>query len=104
MFDDVTYNSILQEMLDNVSTDIDKREGSVIWDTLSPVAIELVTLYEEIDNVINESFADTASREYLIKIESERGLEPKEASNAVMIGVATPTDVDISIGTRFNLN
>lgn len=104
MFDDITYSSILQEMLDNVSTDIDKREGSVIWDTLSPVAIELLTLYAEIDNVINESFADTASREYLIKIASERGLEPKEASNAVMIGVATPTDVDISIGTRFNLD
>ena len=59
-------------MLDNVSTDIDKREGSVIWDTLSPVAIELLTLYAEIDNIINESFADTASREYLIKIARKR--------------------------------
>ena len=34
MFEDKTYENILQGMLNRVSNDVDKREGSVIYDAL----------------------------------------------------------------------
>lgn len=42
---DVTYREILERMLERVSDKFDKREGSVIFDTHSPTAIELELLY-----------------------------------------------------------
>lgn len=41
---DVTYNEILERMLSRVSDKFDKREGSVIFDTHSPTALELISL------------------------------------------------------------
>ena len=38
MYEDMTYEHILQGMLNRVPDDIDKREGSVIYDALAPAA------------------------------------------------------------------
>lgn len=46
---DVTYNEILERMLSRVSDKFDKREGSVIFDTHSPTALELEILYVELN-------------------------------------------------------
>lgn len=51
MFENETYENILNRMLDNISDDIDKREGSVAFDMLAPKAIELTQAYSELDNV-----------------------------------------------------
>ena len=45
MFEDKTYENILQEMLNRVPDDIDKREGSVIYDALAPTAYSIADLY-----------------------------------------------------------
>ena len=74
MYENVTYEEILKRMLDRVSSRFDKREGSVIWDTHSPTAIELKILYIELDTIIREAYGDTASREFLILRCKERGL------------------------------
>ncbi len=44
MYEDITYEMLLQRMLARVPAKMDKREGSVIWDTHSPAAIELQIL------------------------------------------------------------
>lgn len=67
MFENQTYESILQRMLDRVSDSLDKREGSVIWDTHSPTALEFQNLYLELENMLQEAYGDTASREFLIR-------------------------------------
>lgn len=36
MFEHVTYDEILNRMMSRVSSKLDKREGSVIWDAHSP--------------------------------------------------------------------
>ena len=38
MYEKMTYESILQKMLNMVSDDVDKREGSIIYDALAPAA------------------------------------------------------------------
>lgn len=102
MFENVTYESILERMLARVPGQFDKREGSVIWDTHSPTAIEFQILYLELDAVIRETYGDTASREFLILRCRERGIAPFEATNAVLKGEFTPTSIDM-VGKRFNI-
>ncbi|MCD8209180.1 MAG: baseplate J/gp47 family protein [Bacteroidales bacterium] len=102
MYEDVTYDVILNRMLDRVSNKFDKREGSVIWDTHSPTAIELEILYIELDNILKEAFGDTADREYLILRCAERGITPYDASYAVLKGEFTPGTIDVT-GQRFSI-
>ncbi len=102
MFEDCTYERILNRMLSRVPSDLDKREGSVIYDAVAPAAVELQLMYIELDNIINEMFANTASREYLIRRGAERGLAPKEATAAILRGEFSPPEIDV-LGKRFNL-
>lgn len=99
---EVTYREILERMLNRVSDKFDKREGSVIFDTHSPTALELEILYVELNRMIAEGYGDTASREYLILRCKERGIIPYPATYAVLKGTFTPATVDV-IGKRFNL-
>ncbi len=100
MYESLTYENILQRMLDRIPNTIDKREGSVIFDALAPAAAELAQMYIQADVILNEAFADTASREYLIKRAAERGVVPASASKAIVRGVF---NIDVPIGSRFSL-
>lgn len=98
---DVTYNEILERMLSRVSDKFDKREGSVIFDTLSPTAIELEKFYIELNTLISEAYGNSASRNFLVLHCKERGIAPYEATHAILKGEFTPESVDVS-GVRFN--
>lgn len=99
MYESQTYEVILARILAAVPDSIDKREGSIIYDALAPAAVELTQSYIEMDVVLNESFADTASREYLIKRASEKELRPSAATYAICRG---EFNIDISVGDRFS--
>lgn len=86
---DELYEAILDRLLDAVPSDVDKREGSIIFNALAPVALELQQVYEELEDVISETFADTASLDYLILRARERGIEWMEATNAVITAELT---------------
>lgn len=98
MFAEMTYEKLLADMLANVSSNVDKREGSVIWDALAPAALELSRLYKALDEVLKQGFADTAGREYLLLRALERGLEPYAATCA---GALAKISGDVPIGARF---
>lgn len=97
----MTYEEILRRMLDRVPNNIDKREGSIIYNALAPAAVELAQMYIEVERILNEGFADTASREYLIKRAAERGITPYPATAAVVKG---EFNIDVPIGSRFSLD
>lgn len=104
MYANITYEIILKRMLDRIPDNIDKREGSVIYDALAPTAVEIQNLYIELDSVLNESFADTASLPYLIRKCAERGITRLPATKAVLKAVTTPISLELPIGARFSLN
>lgn len=87
-------------MFRNVPNDIDKREGSIIFDALSPIALELANVFVCLDIVLNNAYADTAERDYLVRLASERGISPKSATNAILKGVF---DAEVQIGSKFSL-
>lgn len=102
MYENETYEVILERMLDRVSDQLDKRPSSLIYDTHSSTAIELQILYIELEYLIKNSYGDTAAREFLVMLCKDRGITPESATNAVLKGEFTPTDIDVT-GQRFNI-
>lgn len=102
-YEDITYEVILERMLDQIDNRYDKRESSVLFNALAPAAVELAIMYMELDGILQETFADTATRDNLVKRASERGIRPYPATNAVVKGEFTPVELEIPIGARFSL-
>lgn len=101
MYEHMTYETILNRMLDKIPSNMDKREGSIIYDALAPCAIEMQLMYIELDVILKETFGDTASREYLIRRASERGLTPYYSTYAIL---KAEFNMEVPIGSRFSLN
>lgn len=102
MNDFSNFNVVMERMLNNVTNDVDKREGSVIWDAVAPCARELVEMYNEIQKALDNTFAGTAEREWLIKRCAEIGVTPYPATYARRLGEFTPVDISLPAGTRFS--
>ena len=100
--DEMTFDYIMNRMLESVPDTVDKREGSIIYDALSPAAAELAKAYMELDVVMDETFVDTASLQYLMLRCKERGVAIQGETAAVIEGVFTPSNIELSAGLRFN--
>jgi uncharacterized phage protein gp47/JayE len=99
---------ILRRMLGKVeewakarNVGMDTREGSLIRTALAPAAAELLQMYIALDEVMNESFADTETRDFLIRRCGERGITVEPATFAIRRGVF---NMPVAIGARFSLN
>jgi uncharacterized phage protein gp47/JayE len=108
MYENQTYQIIMRRMLDKIDEwahgrgiSIDTREGSLIRTALSPAALEVQQMYIELDQVLNESFADTQTRDFLIRRCKERGISPEPATSAIRQG---EFNIDVPIGSRYSLN
>lgn len=100
MFEDRTYENILNEMLASVSSKVDKREGSIIYDALSPAALKMAEMYYQLNNYTDLIYLDTTSGSYLDKKASDFGIKRKEISPAI---VKIKTDDLIELGTRWTI-
>ena len=110
MYEDMTFENIMGRCLSKVPSNIDKREGSIIYDALAPAAAEMAIIYIEIEYLLNRSFVDTATGDDLTKRCAERGIVRAKASSAIRKGVFAQADgsaCNIENGSRFsggNLN
>ncbi|QVY60923.1 baseplate J/gp47 family protein [Cytobacillus gottheilii] len=100
MYEEITYEDLLQQKLDMIADDVDKREGSIVFNALAGNSVEAQLLYIALDSILNETFADTATREFLIKRAAERGMSPEPATHARLKGLF---NINIPIGSRFSL-
>lgn len=96
-----TYEEILQEMLDKVPSNVDKREGSIIYDALAPCAYFLAQQCFQIENYTDLVLPDTAIGEYLDRTVAAYGMTRKEATAAVRY---MTTSGSVAIGTRWAIN
>ena len=98
------YQSILQEMLAAVPNDIDKREGSVIYNTLSPVALELGMQTYMLGYLFNLLFADTAEGEWLDRVVADFGVTRDAATQAIRKICTYDSEensLEVPVGSRF---
>ena len=104
MWERETEDVIERRMLQRMPNDIDKREGSIAFDSTKPAAVELMLMYAALDFFLKNTFGDTAEREYLIERAKDRGLKPYEATFASVTIETRPTDIRIPTGTRFSVD
>lgn len=100
------FDNIMDRMLSRVDDTLDKREGSMIYDALSPAAAELAQMYIVLKNNIDLVFADTAVEEYLDKLVEQLGVSRKQAAKAIRKGLFYDENeelMDIELNERFTI-
>lgn len=97
-----SQEAVLERMLGDVSDELDKREGSVIHDALAPVSIEMALGYLVIDQMLDEFYVTSCSRNSLVLKAAERGLTPKEATAAIWQVKVEPETLQLAMTDRFN--
>ena len=98
MWENMTYEAILADALSRVPSDVDKRQGSIIYDAIAPCAYKLAEYYNQLDNFIDLVFGDKAAGEYLDRIVADFGLMRKPATYAVRKATTSET---VDIGSRW---
>ena len=77
MFSDKTFESIRDNILNNISATLDKREGSFTHDMVSSVAGELAKAYINMSDILSLGFIEDTFDTYLDKRVSEFGVYRK---------------------------
>ncbi len=118
-----SYEEILGRCLsDERLTDVDKRAGSVIYDALAPLCLELAEAYIKMDIMNDQTYLLTATGENLDKRVYDYGIMRLQATKAEKIGVfkcyekdgdgnyvlddegnKILIDMDVPIGSRFSI-
>jgi len=98
---DNSPNGILQRMLDEVDDSFDKREGSIIYDALAPIALEQSFQYEYFRDVRDNSFASRATGIFLDYEADDYGILRQMATfSFVVVKIVAKVDTPIPIGTQ----
>lgn len=100
-----TYDYILTEALSKVSDNVDKREGSIIRDALSPCCYEAAKHILYLADIIEQTYIETANGLWLDGRVIEGGITRDPATYAKKLGIFK-TQLDepcqISIGQSFS--
>ncbi len=101
-----TYEQILTEMLNSVSDELDKREGSIIYTALAPCAAIIAGMYVDVEIERMLAFASSSGGEYLDMIVDEVGLArfpaTKTKRKATFINSSNEA-FNIDINSRFSI-
>lgn len=100
MFENYTYEELLEQALSKVTNDVDKRQGSIIYDGIAPCTFEISNFYFVLNNFIDLLFVDTCVGEYLDRRCYEKGVVRKKATYAVRM---VETNKPIELGVRFGI-
>lgn len=98
------YDYWLNLMLDNVPNDIDKREGSIIYDAVAPAAMVSAQQSLSLANIIRETYIKTAQGEFLDYRAVEHGTNRYAATNTEVKAKFNDDDgnpVNVEVGDRF---
>lgn len=98
MSNEISYDELLNRTLGRISSEVDKSEGSLIYDSIAPCVAELYEAYLYIDELEKRVFADTAYDEYLDRRCAERGIYRKEATHAIRKAIF---NTDVPVGSRW---
>lgn len=103
MYEDMTYENLLEEKLEQVPDTFDTREGSLLHMSLAANSAELAQAYVNLRLSEDRFWIDTATGEDLDLKCRERGIARHEATQAVRYGIFTfnSQNSNLPVGTRF---
>ena len=94
-----SFEQILDRTLSNeLLSDVDKREGSIVYDTLAPVCMELADAYVKMDILESQLSLLTATGTNLDNRAYEQGMAREQATQAERIGTFKKYQVDEQTG------
>lgn len=99
MFEDYTYEFLLEDVLNNAPPGIDTRQGSIFYDAVSGILLKVAKLYTDLDLIVEMTSVVTAMGDSLDTKASEYGVSRRPAMSAkynVTFEGVTP-----QIGERF---
>lgn len=108
------YEDILSWMLEKVPDELDKREGSLIYIAVAPIAAAIAEQRFYGNNIMDATMPDTARGEDLVRRCAEHGVNIYRASAAVREGIFTdssgapatvqPGDLFAADGLRYEVS
>lgn len=85
MYENMTYEKIKQNILDEITTDINKSEGTIINDIVSPISLEMGKAYTEFEKILSLMFLDGMEGSYIDRKVSDYGIYRKAGTKAYCI-------------------
>lgn len=99
------FEYYLKQMMDKVPDDIDKRQGSIIYDALAPAAMLMANQSLTMGMLVREAYIKTADNEFLDYRAVEHGTSRQQATAAevkaeFLDSKGNPID-NVEVGDRF---
>lgn len=105
MYEDQNYLTIMERILGRTPQDLDKSEGSLLWETIGPDALEFELIYMAMDRLIKNAYPMSAEREWLVRWSEIFNLIPYPATNAILKAeFLFSNDDHVEIGERFSID
>lgn len=99
MYDDRTYENIMDEMMDEFGENVSTGEGSLAYNACAKIAEKLEDVYGEMDMIGQNMSPDTMDLEHLITYgQTQRGIEYSYATSPIVKAVFKQ---GIEIGQQF---
>ncbi len=102
MFEDYTYEWLLEDVLNNAPEGIDTRQGSIFYDAISGILMKIAKFYTDLDLIAEMTSIATATGDALDIRAREYGIERLTATRAKYY--VTFEGVMPQIGERFYTN
>ena len=80
------YEGLLKQALDKIPDNYDKREGSVIFNAVAPMCMELAYLYLKLRTMTDLIFIDTSVGQYLDRLVLQNGIQRLDSTYAEKYG------------------
>jgi uncharacterized phage protein gp47/JayE len=84
--------TIQNRMLSGIPEEYDTSEGSFFYDAVKPIAVELETAYQQLEEILDRGFGETAMGEWLDKKVAEQGVYRKKPTKATTIVTITGSE------------
>ena len=99
MYEDMTMDVIMEEMMEEMPNGMDTSEGSLIYHSCAKQAARLEEVYTELSAIVDNQYCDTADLDHLVRFGQEKGVYIEEATPAQFEGMF---NISVPIGTEFS--
>ena len=99
MYEEMTFETIMDQMMDDMPDGLDTSEGSLIYHACAKCAARLEEAYIELSQVADNQYPDTADLDHFVRFGQEKGIYIEEATAAEFEG---KFNIAVEIGAEFS--
>lgn len=104
-FENITFEELMKLKLQQIPSNQDKRQSSVIYNAIASNSAETIQMYMDLKFLEDRTYGDTATGIDLDRRASERGIIRYPPSKSICEGIFTQSGnipFDVPIGSRFS--